>query len=30
LTTVFDRAALEDFRAKFPVALEADGFTLDQ
>ncbi|MEZ4757911.1 MAG: amidohydrolase [Flavobacteriales bacterium] len=30
LTTVFDRAALEDFRAKFPVAMEADGFTLDQ
>jgi omega-amidase len=28
LTTVFDRAALEDFRAKFPVAMEADGFTL--
>lgn len=30
LTTVFDRAALEDFRAKFPVAMEADGFQLDQ
>ena len=29
LTTVFDRAALEDFRAKFPVAMEADGFTLE-
>ena len=28
LTTVFDRAALEDFRAKFPVAMEADRFDL--
>lgn len=28
LTTVFDRAALEDFRVKFPVAMEADGFEL--
>lgn len=28
LTTVFDRVALEDFRAKFPVAMEADGFEL--
>lgn len=28
LTTVFDRAALEDFRAKFPVAMEADAFEM--
>ncbi len=28
LNTVFDRAALEDFRAKFPVAMEADRFDL--
>ncbi len=28
LTTVFDRVALEHFRAKFPVAMEADGFEL--
>ena len=27
-TAVLDRAALTDFRAKFPVALEADGFAL--
>ena len=28
LTTTLDRAGLEDFRAKFPVALEADDFDL--
>jgi len=28
LTTMLDRAGLEDFRTKFPVALEADDFEL--
>jgi predicted amidohydrolase len=28
LTTTLDRAGLEDFRARFPVAMEADDFEL--
>ncbi|HRN38467.1 MAG TPA: amidohydrolase [Flavobacteriales bacterium] len=30
LTGRLDRASLEDFRKKFPVAMEADAFTLDR